>query len=271
MREEAQVDRAARRLPGGGALEPDARDARQAPPAQRGRISREVLEESRREAEKNGVRHGEILVAMHALSEEQVTDALREQADEKFFEIFSWPNGTFRFERGARLERANALGLGRSPASLILHGVRSRFPLERIDGYFSSHAGRYLAHGESPFYRFQDLSVDAADAAFLRGIDGSRKLGEFRARGRAAAADDLRPARRRHARAARVGRRARGATRERARRHPPGERARHAASRPRPPPGRSAPRGADGARRSAAREGCVRSARRRARRERERA
>ncbi len=145
-----------------------------------GRVSREVLEASRREAEKNGVRHGEILVAMHALSEEQVTDALREQADEKFFEIFSWVNGTFRFERGAKLERSNALGLGRSPASLILLGVNGRFPLERIDGYFSSHAGRYLAHGESPFYRFQDLSVDARDTAFLRGIDGSRKLGEFR-------------------------------------------------------------------------------------------
>lgn len=145
-----------------------------------GRVSREVLEASRREAEKNGVRHGEILVAMHALSEEQVTDALREQADEKFFEIFSWVNGTFRFERGAKLERSNALGIGRSPASLILLGVHGRFPLERIDGYFSSHAGRYLAHGESPFYRFQDLSVDARDTAFLRGIDGSRKLGEFR-------------------------------------------------------------------------------------------
>jgi len=145
-----------------------------------GRVSRAVLEASRREAEKNGVRHGEILVAMHALSEEQVTDALREQADEKFFEIFSWVNGTFRFERGAVLERSNALGIGRSPASLILLGVHGRFPIERIDGYFSSHAGRYLAHGESPFYRFQDLSVDARDAAFLRGIDGSRKLGEFR-------------------------------------------------------------------------------------------
>ncbi|MGH7337053.1 MAG: response regulator, partial [Myxococcota bacterium] len=148
-----------------------------------GRISREVLDASRREAEKNGVRHGEILVAMHALSEEQVADALREQADEKFFEIFSWPNGAFQFHRGARLERPNALGLGRSPASLILIGVQSRFPLERIDAYFATHAGRYLAHGESPFYRFQDLSVDASDTAFVRSIDGSRKLGEFRGEG----------------------------------------------------------------------------------------
>jgi CheY-like chemotaxis protein len=148
-----------------------------------GRMSRELLDESRREAEKAGLRHGEMLVAMHALSEEQIADALREQADEKFFEIFSWRSGSFRFERGARLERANALGLGRSPASLILFGVRNRLPIERVDGYFSSHAGRYLAHGESPFYRFQDISIDPADAAFLRGVDGSRRLGEFRGEG----------------------------------------------------------------------------------------
>ena len=145
-----------------------------------GRMSREVVEESRREAEKTGLRHGEILVAMHALSEEEVAEALREQADEKFFEIFSWRSGSFRFDRGAQLQRANALGLGRSPASLILSGVRDRMPIERVDGYFASHAGRFLAHGESAFYRFQDLSVDPADTEFLRGIDGSRKLGEFR-------------------------------------------------------------------------------------------
>ena len=146
---------------------------------QSGRIARDVIDESRREAEKCGLRHGEILVAMHVLSESEVTDELREQADEKFFEVFAWTTGTFRFERDADLQRANALGLGRSPASLILHGVRTRFPIGRIDSYFDSHARRFLAHGESPFYRFQDLSVDAADAELLREIDGSRPLAEF--------------------------------------------------------------------------------------------
>ena len=146
-----------------------------------GTVTREVFEQSRQQMQQSGKRHGEILVAMHALSEEQVSDALRAQADEKFFEIFSWPGGTFRFQRDERIERPNSLGMGRSPASLILHGVCERFPLDRIDGYFASHAGRYLAHCESPFYRFQDLSVGPADAEFVRGLDGSRKLGEFRA------------------------------------------------------------------------------------------
>lgn len=145
-----------------------------------GMIAKPVLEESRREAEKCSKRHGEILVAMDVLTEEQVAQALREQADEKFFEIFSWSNGTFRFERGAVVQRANALRMGRSPANLILEGVRGRFPLERIDLYFERHAGRFLAHGESPFYRFQDLHLDPENEALLRRVDGSRSLGSFR-------------------------------------------------------------------------------------------
>jgi len=145
-----------------------------------GRISADILEESRRAVKKRGMRQGEILVAMDVLSEEQVTAALREQADEKFFEIFAWEEGSFRFERGASLQRANAMGLGRSPANLILEGVRTRFPLGRIDRYLERQKGRFLVHGESPFYRFQDVRVDPADEGLLRGIDGTQRLGDFR-------------------------------------------------------------------------------------------
>lgn len=145
-----------------------------------GRIPADVLEESRREVKRRGMRQGEILVAMDVLSEEQVAAALREQADEKFFEVFAWEQGSFRFERGATLQRANAMGIGRSPANLILEGVRTRFAIERIDRYLERQKSRFVAHGESPFYRFQDLHVDPADEGLLRGIDGTQKLGDFR-------------------------------------------------------------------------------------------
>ncbi|MEM7413239.1 MAG: response regulator [Myxococcota bacterium] len=141
-----------------------------------------VIEAARREADKQSVRHGEILVAMQILSEEEVTQALREQADEKFFEIFSWKGGTFRFERGSQLQRANAMGLGRSPASLILEGVRTRFPLDRIDRYLDRQKGRFVRHGESPFYRFQDLHIDPEHDGILQEIDGTQKLSRFTGR-----------------------------------------------------------------------------------------
>jgi len=144
------------------------------------RIDRGMLEESEQTAKQRKMRHGEVLVAMDILSEDQVTTALREQADEKFFEIFAWKTGNFRFERDAQLQRANSLALGRSPATLILEGVRTRFPLERVDRFLESQSARYLAPADNPFYRFQDLPLDGEDTEWLRSIDGSRKLGELR-------------------------------------------------------------------------------------------
>jgi CheY-like chemotaxis protein/tetratricopeptide (TPR) repeat protein len=145
-----------------------------------GAITRAVLDECVSHMNK-GKRQGEILVAMEVLSEDRMVQVLRDQADEKLFEIFSWESGFFRFDRGRSLSRANVLGIGRSPANLILEGVRSRTPMERIDGYFAENAGRLVAHGESPFYRFQDIKVEDSEEALLRGLDGTQSLGDFRA------------------------------------------------------------------------------------------
>ena len=94
-----------------------------------GRITASELAESRRRM-KGGELQGEILVAMDLLSEDEIAIALRAQAEEKLFEIFTWPNGEFRFETGGNLQRANDLSLERSPANLILEGVRTRLPLD---------------------------------------------------------------------------------------------------------------------------------------------
>jgi CheY-like chemotaxis protein len=145
-----------------------------------GRITRAILDESLAQLS-DGRRHGEILVAMEVLTEEQVADMLREQADGKLFEIFAWERGSFRFELRATLQRANALGIGRSPANLILEGIRSRFPIERIDRYFRRHGSRLVSRGESPFYRTQEIQIDSSDEALLRGIDGTQCLADFSA------------------------------------------------------------------------------------------
>lgn len=144
-----------------------------------GRITSAVLEESRRQMQSKSRRQGEVLVAMEVLSEEEVAEALREQADEKLFEIFGWETGRFHFERGTKLDRANVLGLGRSPANLILEGVRSRFAIERVDRYLRAHAKRLVVHGRSPFYRFQELHVEPGEDALLRGLDGTQTLDAF--------------------------------------------------------------------------------------------
>ncbi len=143
-----------------------------------GKISQAAFVESRRRT-KPGRLQGEILVAMELLSEEEIAAALRAQADEKLFEAFEWQSGTYRFEMGVGLERANELGVERSPANLILRGVRERFPLKVIEDYICSHTDGFLAPAESPFYQFQEVDLDPAHEELLAGLDGSRRLGEF--------------------------------------------------------------------------------------------
>jgi len=143
-----------------------------------GKISQAAFAESRRRT-KSGRRQGEILVAMEILSSEEIADALRAQADEKLFEAFSWQSGTYLFERGVDLERANTFGVERSPANLILRGVRERFPLELIENFISSHADCFLAPAQSPFYQFQEVDLDPEHEELLASLDGTRRLAEF--------------------------------------------------------------------------------------------
>lgn len=140
-----------------------------------GRIDRVTLDESLRSMQA-GRLQGEILVAMQVLSEEEVAEALQAQADEKLFEIFSWESGSFRFETGGRLQRANVFGIERSPASLILHGVDKFLPLRLLRAQLERYRDDFVAPGESPFYRFQEIDLTSQQEALLRGFDRPRRL-----------------------------------------------------------------------------------------------
>ncbi len=137
-----------------------------------GRLDAEIAAESRRRMQP-GTLQGEVLVAMAVLSEAEVSAALREQADEKFFEIFAWGGGEFRFERESRLHKSSGLSGPRSTAGLILHGVRTRTPIERIDATLERRAGRALARTESPYYRFQEVGLEDGLRRWVDGLDGA--------------------------------------------------------------------------------------------------
>lgn len=142
-----------------------------------GRLSAAAAEESRRRLADDQLQ-GEMLVAMEALSEEELSEALREQAGAKLFEIFSWPQGTFHFEFGALLQRASGLER-RSPANLILRGVRTRMPIERIDAWLDAQRHLHLLRGEEPFYRFQEIDLERKHRRLVEGLGEGRRLAEL--------------------------------------------------------------------------------------------
>jgi tetratricopeptide (TPR) repeat protein len=110
---------------------------------------------------------------MEALSESEISAALAEQADEKFFEIFAWEAGEFRFERDSRLHKCTGLAGPRSPANLILHGVRTRTSILHIDAALERRVDRTLAFAESPYYRFQEVELETAVRAWVDGLHGA--------------------------------------------------------------------------------------------------
>jgi CheY-like chemotaxis protein len=147
-----------------------------------GRIDGEALEESVNRMRRGEGLQGEILVAMELLSEAELAAALRGQAEEKLFEIFTWASGEYRFAQGARLARANVLALERSPGSVILAGVRERSPLDPLDRWLRSRGSRVVAPGESPFYRFQEIDLDEAGARLLEELRRTPRVSELLAR-----------------------------------------------------------------------------------------
>jgi CheY-like chemotaxis protein/tetratricopeptide (TPR) repeat protein len=144
-----------------------------------GAIGPDELAESIQRLRKGEGLQGQILVAMELMTAEEVAAALREQAQEKLFEVFEWKRGSFRFEIGGRLKRGNELALEGSPANLILEGVRRRVPIERIDDFLRSKADHFALPGESPFYRLQEIDLSASEREVLSKLDGSQQLKDF--------------------------------------------------------------------------------------------
>jgi tetratricopeptide (TPR) repeat protein len=145
----------------------------------RGRLTREDFEESLAKVKRGDGRHGEILVVMDLLSEEEVSCTLSEQAEEKLFEIFEWLDGCFDFKIDARISRGNELALTRSPANMIVEGSRRRLPIELVDAFVALNADSFVVQSRNPFYRLQEIDLDAKEAELLAMVNGQRKLDYF--------------------------------------------------------------------------------------------
>lgn len=137
-----------------------------------GRIDRGSFQESIRRMHRGEGLQGEVLLAMQALSPEELADALGRHADEKLFEVFAWRRGRYELTLAASLERASALAVRRSPADVIRIGVASRFPIDRIDALLRAHAEHFAFASSNHFYSFQEIGLDDTDVKLL--VEGER-------------------------------------------------------------------------------------------------
>jgi len=138
-------------------------------------ISENTLEDSLRRMKETHKHQGEVLVAMGALSPYNLSRALMLQMESKLLEIFSWTNGDFMFKKG--LSRQDApMRLERTPAALILEGIRRHYDAERIHRVLEPLSGKFLTPNPDPRRRLQDMTADANERRFIDGLDGTVKL-----------------------------------------------------------------------------------------------
>ena len=138
-------------------------------------ISAETLEESLRRMKETHQHQGEVLVAMGALSPYNLSRALMLQMESKLLEIFSWSSGDFMFKKEMPRQDAS-MRLERTPAALILEGIRRHYDAERIHSVLEPLSGNYLTPNPDPRRRLQDITSDANERRFIDGLDGTVKL-----------------------------------------------------------------------------------------------
>ena len=144
-----------------------------------GKLSAEAVQESLDRMQKGEGLQGQILVAMDVITEEEITAALREQAESKLYEIFEWKRGSFKLEIGSRLKRGNTLALDTSPANVILEGVRYWTPRAQVEAFLARNGHRPVRRNESDFYRLQEVDLSKVEQALVESLDGSRTLAEL--------------------------------------------------------------------------------------------
>jgi DNA-binding response OmpR family regulator/tetratricopeptide (TPR) repeat protein len=138
-------------------------------------ITSEALAESVGRMQKEKRHQGEILVEMGALSPFNLERALVEQVEAKLFEVFSWPDGKFMFKTGEHT-MAERPRLERSPAGLILEGIRRHYDDKRQQAALERFSGQYVALSKDPVLRLQEMTSDPTELAFIQSLDGTKQL-----------------------------------------------------------------------------------------------
>jgi len=142
-----------------------------------GLLSDEVLAESLEASKQSKQRHGTALIEMGLLKPQQLNDALRTQVLDKLLDIFSWPEGKYRFVQ-AREFKQGVTSIDLSPANLILQGLRDHAKRDQVLKILEPHLEHYLQQAENPLYRFQEIQLSVNEQRVLASCKGNETLSE---------------------------------------------------------------------------------------------
>ena len=140
-----------------------------------GEISSETCEEALQKARQDNRMLGTVLMELGLLTPHQLHEALHRQVRRKLLEIFSWPEGNYRFIQ-ARCFKKGVTAIDLCPATLILEGIRRHHSEAQIQALLQPHRDRFLVRSENPHFRYQGMELSPRDTRLFEQCRGEMTL-----------------------------------------------------------------------------------------------
>jgi CheY-like chemotaxis protein len=145
---------------------------------QMGIIDASVRNASLERMRETGARQGATLLAMGAITPDDLRAALEEQLRTKLFDLFAWTSGEYRFStRVVPPPEVVTLELGL--AEIVFEGVVRRISPQRLLDALAPHIDDYVVPVAAGLTRFFALDLVNEARLVLRALDGTRTLREL--------------------------------------------------------------------------------------------
>ncbi|MEE9609441.1 MAG: response regulator, partial [Myxococcota bacterium] len=146
-------------------------------------VRRGLITEKQRKAVKKRVAAGEggsgqILVAMGALSEQDLSTALCERAEEQLLQTFRWTSGYFRYFPGKQLKAESALEIDRNPAELLFEGALHWSPERSVAHALRERSSLFVSTVDEPPCDRANLELSSSQRVFFEHMYGDRSVQE---------------------------------------------------------------------------------------------
>ncbi len=148
---------------------------------QDGILSLKDYEKSLEVSAKDKKRHGEVLISMGILKEEELRHFLTTQLKNRILKVFGWNDGEFSYSRiEGPLE--NISGPPLHPGCLILEGISlGYYPPQRLEAELVAYMDKALSPVAATglICRPEDLRLNIQEERFLSSFDGKKTLQEL--------------------------------------------------------------------------------------------
>jgi tetratricopeptide (TPR) repeat protein len=144
-----------------------------------GLLTRDDLKRATGFVLRDGKRLGRVLIEMGVMDQGKLEDAVAVHVRELLLKVFSWTEGTYRFEESEPGEAEEAdLTLKLSTGEMILEAVR-RVEDPDLVRYALGDIDRVLGLSSDPLLRFQRITLSPVDGFVLSRIDGTLSAREI--------------------------------------------------------------------------------------------